>query len=227
VKRTTETQAYSPSYSPSAMKTNYLSTIGISCPFTVKSNSNGVCTSTAYYSDSTNKQLTLTSWASNNSNVLSINSTGAFTTGKVSKDTSVTITGTYKENVNSTVPPFQQSTTILVKAPTPKTFAQNLFASANAKKTGSSCEDKTIQVCLDSGCELDKTGNHSQGYTENRRRFDNPGGGKGIFKQAIVQQNGKTCVEIGVQVCAKNALFSKNRKDAAYDGAWTLYGLCN
>jgi hypothetical protein len=73
-----------------------LQSIRLSCPSSVNENrsSAGTCTAKAYYTDRTNKTIT-PSW-SDNSSALSVNS-GKISTSNVSRNTSVTVTATYKE----------------------------------------------------------------------------------------------------------------------------------
>lgn len=74
------------------------SSLKVSCPSTVNENSNnaGICSSVAYYSNGTSKTVT-PSWA-DNSNALSINSSGTISTTNVTTNTNVSVTGSYTEN---------------------------------------------------------------------------------------------------------------------------------
>ncbi len=105
-----------------------------------------------------------------------------------------------------------------------KTSSAILNAYAKGAKSAP-CDTQSISVCLPVNCQLDKSGNHLNGYIESRGRFDNYGG-KGVFKQEIVQRNNQTCLDVAVEVCPKNNFWAWNRKDAAYNGTWTIYGLC-
>ena len=88
-----------------------LSSLKTSCPSTVNENSNnvGVCSTVAYYSNGTSKAVT-PSWA-DNSNALSVSTSGNIATTSVTANTNVIVTGTYKEgNVTK-----QATANILVK----------------------------------------------------------------------------------------------------------------
>ncbi len=75
-----------------------LKALSIFCPSSVNENSSnaGVCNSTAYFTDNSNKFVT-PSWSSNN-NALSVSTNGMLSTVNVSADANAIVTGSYSEN---------------------------------------------------------------------------------------------------------------------------------
>ncbi|RKZ43115.1 MAG: hypothetical protein DRQ41_06080 [Gammaproteobacteria bacterium] len=84
------------------------------------------------------------------------------------------------------------------------------------------CSSRNGSTCLPANCQLDKSGNHSNGYTEVRHRMNNPGKGDSTRNNISQNGNGQWCLSSSVEVCAKSWWGG----GGWYEGTHTIYGKC-
>lgn len=90
----------------------------------------------------------------------------------------------------------------------------NAFSSKSGSGSGS--------VCLPVGCQIDKSGNHPNGYSVSVTTMNSPGGGYSNNNSVSQNKDGQWCLNSSVKVSTKKLWGG----GAWYEGTHAIYGMC-